>query len=128
MPKSPKSMDDEVPFYLYPYHDARRQGAKGFDALLWSNREGQRLRFDAIARSFPLAEMRLLDVGCGRADLLGHLLERGIIPAHYTGVEIIPATVRAARRKKYARCAIVAADFVREPEKLRVGADVVIFS
>jgi SAM-dependent methyltransferase len=128
MPKSPKSMDDEVPFYLYPYHDARRQGAKGFDALLWSNREGQRLRFDAIARSFPLAGMRLLDVGCGRADLLGHLLDRGIVPAHYTGVEIIPATVRAARRKKYERCAIVAADFVREPEKLRVGADVVIFS
>ena len=119
---------DPVPFYLYPYHEARQQGAKGFDALLWSSREGQRVRFDAIARLCPLAGRRILDVGCGRADLLGYLLERGIVPAHYTGLEMIPASVRAARRKKYERCEIVAADFVREPEKLQVGADVVVFS
>jgi SAM-dependent methyltransferase len=120
---------DTVPFYLYPYDDARRQGVKGFAALLWSSREGQRVRFEAIARICPLAEKRILDVGCGRADLLGHLLERGIVPAHYTGLDAIPAAVRAARRKKYARCEILkAADFVQEPEKLRVGADAVVFS
>jgi len=124
MPKS----TDPVPGYLYPYHEARQQGATGFHALLWASPEGQRLRFDAIARSFPLAGMRILDVGCGRADLLGHLLERGIVPAHYTGLEFIPATIRAARRKKYENCEIIAADFVREPGKLQVGADVVIFS
>lgn len=117
-----------VPFYLYPYYEARQQGVKGFHALLWSSREGQRVRFDTIARMCPLAEMKILDVGCGRADLLGYLLERGIVPAHYTGLEMIPASVRAARRKKYERCEIVTADFVREPEKLHVGADVVIFS
>jgi SAM-dependent methyltransferase len=119
---------EPVPFYLMPYHNARQNGAKGIDALLWSSRAGQRVRFDAIARIYPLAEMRLLDAGCGRADLLGHLLERGIVPAHYTGMEMIPATVRSARRKRYERCKIVTADFVRQPEKLRVGADVVIFS
>jgi SAM-dependent methyltransferase len=118
-----------VPFYLYPYHDARRQGAKGFDALLWSSREGQRVRFEAIARSCPLAEAKILDVGCGRADLLGYLLERGIVPAHYTGLDVIPASLRAARRKKYPHCEILrAADFVRKPEKLQVGAGVVVFS
>lgn len=117
-----------VPFYLYPYHEARQLGMKGFDALLWSSREGQRVRFEAIARICPLAGRRILDVGCGRADLLGHLLERGIVPAHYTGMDMIAASLRAARRKKYARCDIVAADFVREPEKLHVGADVIVFS
>ena len=117
-----------VPFYLFPYQEARRQGARGFDALLWTSEEGQRTRFDVIARMHPLAERRILDVGCGRADLLGHLLERGIVPAHYTGLEMIPATVRSARRRKYERCAIVRGDFVREPEKLRTGADVVVFS
>jgi len=121
-------VDDSVPFYLYPYYEARQQGARGFDALLWASPEGQRVRFEAIARSCPLAEKRILDAGCGRADLLGFLLERGIVPAHYTGLEMVPASVRAARRRKYARCTIVAADFVRQPEKLRVGADVVIFS
>ena len=124
MPKS----DDSVPFYLFPYHEARQHGAKGIHALLWTSEEGQRIRFDVIARSYPLAGKRLLDVGCGRADLLGYLLERGIVPAHYTGLEMIPATIRSARRRKLERCTIIAADFVREPEKLRVGADVVIFS
>ena len=118
-----------IPFYLYPYHEARQQGAKGFDALLWSSREGQRIRFEAIARSCPLAERTILDVGCGRADLLAYLLERGTVPAHYTGLDMIPASLRAARRRKYERCTILtAADFVRKPEKLLVGADVVIFS
>jgi SAM-dependent methyltransferase len=120
--------DDPIPFYLYPYHEARQQGAKGFDALLWASREGQRIRFEVIARSCPLTGRKLLDVGCGRADLLGYLLESGIAPAHYTGMEMIPASARAARRKRYERCTIVAADFVRQPERLRVGADVVIFS
>jgi SAM-dependent methyltransferase len=119
---------DSVPPYLFPYHEARQHGAKGIHALLWTSKEGQRIRFDIIARSCPLAGKRILDVGCGRADLLGYLLERGIVPAHYTGVEKISATIRSARRQKYERCTIVSADFVREPEKLQVGADVVIFS
>lgn len=119
---------DSVPFYLFPYHEARQQGAKGVHALLWTSKEGQRIRFDVIARSCPLAGKRILDVGCGRADLLGYLLESGIVPAHYTGVEMIPETIRSARRQRYERCTIVAADFVSEPEKLQVGADVVVFS
>jgi len=117
-----------VPFYLYPYHEARQQGAKGLDALLWTSQAGQQARFDAIARLCPLAGRRIVDAGCGRADLLGRLLELGIVPAHYTGLEMIPATVRAARRRRYERCKIVRADFVREPEALQVGADVVVFS
>jgi SAM-dependent methyltransferase len=119
---------EPTPFYLLPYANARQQGARGIHALLWTGEEAQTIRFDAIVRNCPLAGLRLLDVGCGRADLLGYLLERGIFPAHYTGVEMIPATLRAARRKRYERCDILAADFVREPEKLQVGADVVIFS
>jgi len=119
---------DSVPFYLYPYHEARQQGVRGFDALLWASREGQQARFEAIARLCPLAGKSLLDVGCGRADLLGYLLESGIVPASYTGLEGIAASVRSARRKRYPRCKILAGDFVREPEKLQVGAGVVIFS
>ena len=119
---------DAVPFYLFPYHEARQQGAKGVPALLWSSREGQRIRFEAIARSCPLAGKKILDVGCGRADLLGFLLERGIVPGHYVGMDMIPEALRAARRKRYPRCELLAADFVREPEKLQVGAGVVVFS
>ncbi|HYX25225.1 MAG TPA: methyltransferase domain-containing protein [Thermoanaerobaculia bacterium] len=116
-----------VPLYLSPYVDARQRGEKGLRALLWPDERAQRLRFEALVRNCPLAGLRLLDAGCGRADLLGYLLERGIVPAHYTGLETVPATIRAARHRKYKRCKIIAGDFVREPEKLQAGADVVIF-
>ncbi len=119
---------DPVPFYIFPYHEAREHGAKGIPALLWSSREGQRVRFEALARSCPLEGKTILDVGCGRADFLGYLLEQGIVPAHYVGMDMIPAALRSARRKRYPGCELVEADFVREPEKLRVGADVVAFS
>ncbi|HEX4959315.1 MAG TPA: class I SAM-dependent methyltransferase [Thermoanaerobaculia bacterium] len=117
-----------VPSYLFPYHEARENGAKGIDALLWTGEEAQRIRFEAIARAFPLAGTKILDAGCGRADLLGYLLQRGIVPACYTGLEMLPATARSARRKRYPRCTIRTGDFVRQPEKLQVEADVVIFS
>jgi SAM-dependent methyltransferase len=117
-----------VPFYLMPYHEAREQGVKGFQALLWSSREGQAVRFEMIARNVELAGRTILDVGCGRADLLTHLLARGTVPAHYTGLEVMPAAIRSARRRRLERCRIVAGDFVREPETMAVGADVVIFS
>jgi SAM-dependent methyltransferase len=119
---------DAVPFYLMPYQEAREQGVRGFRALLWSSREGQRLRFEVIARNVRLAGRTILDAGCGRADLLVHLLASGVVPAHYTGLEMIPAAIRSARRRRLERCRIVAGDFVREPEKLAVGAEVVIFS
>ena len=67
-------------------------------------------------------------MGCGRADFLGYLLEQGIVPAHYVGMDMIPAALRSGRRKRYPGCELVEADFVREPEKFRVGADVVAFS
>ncbi|HSK81342.1 MAG TPA: hypothetical protein VLQ45_33120, partial [Thermoanaerobaculia bacterium] len=57
---------DPVPRYLVPYHDARQQGMRGFHALLWCSQEGQRARFEAIARSCPLAGAKILDAGCGR--------------------------------------------------------------
>jgi hypothetical protein len=119
---------DPVPFYLRPYQDAREQGMKGFRALLWSSREGQAIRFEMIARGLELTDRRILDVGCGRADLLVYLQEHGIVPAHYTGLEMMPAAIRSARRRRLADCRIVAGDFVREPETMAVGAEVVIFS
>ncbi len=119
---------DPIPFYLTPYLEARRQGVKGFHALLWSSREGQRLRFEAIARGVALAGRTILDVGCGRADLLAYLLAEGIAPAHYTGLEAVPEAIRSARRRRFERCRIVEGDFVRDPGTMAVGAEVVIFS
>ena len=111
-----------------PYVEARRRKARGVDALLWEDRRSQRVRFEAIARLCPLAGLRVLDVGCGQADLLGFLHARGIVPAHYTGLEAQPWLARAARRKRYPNCSIVEGDFVAHPARLDVGADVLVFS
>lgn len=114
--------------YLVPYVEARRKKARGVDALLWEDLRSQQIRFEAIARLCPLAGLSVLDVGCGRADLLGYLLARGIAPSRYTGLEALGSLARAARRKGYARSSIIEGDFVREPEKLEVGAQVLVYS
>jgi hypothetical protein len=119
---------NRAPAYLTPYARARGRRLRGARALLWMGRRDQLVRFEAMVRNCPLEGLRLLDVGCGPADLLGFLGTRGIQPAYYTGLEAQPWLVRAARRRRYPRCAIVTGDFVRDPETMSVGADVVIFS
>lgn len=121
-------MDGQDPEYLRPYYEARQRKERGVHALLWNSEETQRVRFAAIARNCPLAGLSLLDVGCGRADLLGFLQERGIVPVRYTGIEALLSSIRAARRRKYEGLHLIQADFVKRPEKMHIGADVVIFS
>src|SRR5262245_63000993 len=115
-----------VPRYLRPYVRARRD--RGVTALLWDDRRSQRVRFDAIARACPLAGLRLLDVGCGKADFLRFLHARRIVPASYTGLEAQPWLARAARATTSSHGTIVVGDFVKQPSMLRVGADAVVFS
>ena len=114
--------------YLTPYARARGRRLRGARALLWMGKRDQVIRFEAIVRNCPLEGLHVLDVGCGPGDLLGFLRKRAIVPRHYTGLEAQPWLVRAARRRRYPRCTIVTGDFVRYPETMSVGADVVIFS
>jgi SAM-dependent methyltransferase len=114
--------------YLTPYARARGRKMRGARALLWMGRRDQLVRFEAIVRNCQLEGQHVLDVGCGPGDLLGYLRKRAIAPAHYTGLEAQPWLVNAARRRRYERCTIVTGDFVRHPETMSVGADVVIFS
>ncbi len=122
------AVPDRDPQYLAPYADARRRGMRGAHALLWQGPHDQTVRFEAIVRHCPIEGRRVLDVGCGPADFLRFLRQRGIAPAHYVGLEAQPWLVRAARARRYPGCTIVRADFVTEPEALFVGADVVVFS
>jgi SAM-dependent methyltransferase len=122
--------------YLDPYLKAAERHGAGFASLLWASPETQATRFDAIERLGRLHGKSVLDVGCGRADLLTYLLGRGVRPADYTGIEAVSELASAAERS----CAgaagrggapparIIRADFLREPLRLFVGADVVVFS
>ena len=44
---------------------------------------------------------RLLDAGCGRADYLAYLIETGIFPANYVGIEGVDDLAAAADAKGF---------------------------
>jgi SAM-dependent methyltransferase len=112
--------------YLRPYLDAIDRDGAGFSALLWSNPASQALRFEALTRLYDFRGKSILDIGCGRADLLDYMLGHRIEPNHYVGIEAIEEFAEAAERKQHRNCTILRADFVREPKRLFVGADAVI--
>ncbi|BCN93129.1 SAM-dependent methyltransferase [Thiomicrorhabdus immobilis] len=71
-------------------------------ALYWSNREIQEIRFQKLMEMLPAAtELKqqawsLLDVGCGFADLVDYLQKNEYLP-DYTGIDISPEMVLAAQ-------------------------------
>jgi hypothetical protein len=69
----------------------------------------------------------VLDVGCGRADLLDHLLARGAAPHEYIGLEAVEALARAAEEKHQPSATIFQADFIAEPRRMFTGSDIVVF-
>ena len=84
--------------------------------------------FEALSRLCRFHGRSLLDVGCGRADLLDFLLARGITPEHYTGLEGVKVLADAAAKRKRRDSLIVHGDFIAEPHRLFTAADVVLFS
>ena len=53
---------------------------------------------------------------------------RGNTPEHYVGLEAVAALADEAEKKRFERCMIVRGDFVAEPARLFVAADVIAFS
>lgn len=121
-------MLDDIPSYLNPYRKAARSHGDGFATLLWASPQTQAVRFDAIASIVDMHGRLACDAGCGRADLLDYLRRRGIEPLDYVGIEAIELLAAAAERKAGPGVRIIRGDFIREPVKLFVGAEVVIFS
>jgi SAM-dependent methyltransferase len=119
--------------YLLPYLRAAERHGDGFGSLLWASPRTQRARFNAIRKACDPKGNSLLDVGCGRADLLEYLVDMDARPAEYVGLEMVPQLAAAARRraKEFRHrvpAMILRADFVREPARMFVGADIVAFS
>lgn len=113
---------------MEPYLRAARQFGAGFSALLWASPKTQRARFEAIRRAYDPQDKSMLDAGCGRADYLEFLVARNIHPADYIGLEAVETLAAAAEAKAIANSRIIRGDFVSEPAKLFVGADVIVFS
>ena len=121
-------MRTKTEHYLEPYRRAASRHGDRFGSLLWASPKTQAARFDAICRLAEMRGRRVLDVGCGRADLMDFLIERGIEPSEYIGIEAVDELVGAAMKKKSPVTRIVCGDFVREPKLMDVGAEVIVFS
>ena len=67
-------------------------------ALDYGSWASQRTRFRVLAETLPLNGRRVLDVGCGFADLAGYLRVR-YGPVQYEGVDICPRVIEEARRR-----------------------------
>jgi len=114
--------------YLNPYRQAAGRYGDRFASLLWASPRTQAARFDAITRLYNMHQRRVLDAGCGRADLLDFFRARRIEPTQYIGIEAVDELAAAAQRKHLPNASIIHADFVREPQHLNVEADVIVFS
>src|SRR2546423_362515 len=104
-----------APDYLQPYLNATRRYGAGFGSLLWASPRTQAVRFQTLLRAVDVTDLTVLDVGCGRGDLLVYMLNRGIYPRSYIGLEAVEALAGAAEAKRLPNCRIVRGDFVHDP-------------
>jgi SAM-dependent methyltransferase len=117
----------DQPSYLQPYARAVKRHGAEFRALLWASRRTQEQRFAALVRLADPTDLQVLDLGCGRADLLEFLITRGMPPRQYIGIEGV-VELAAAAEKNIADGRIIRADFLRQPHKMNIGADIVYCS
>jgi hypothetical protein len=118
----------EQPTYLQPYSRAVKRHGADFRALLWASRRTQEQRFEALAAMADPTGLAVLDLGCGRADFLDFLIARGTTPKKYIGLEGVRELACVAEQKRIPGSRILIADFVREPRRMQVGADLIFCS
>ncbi len=81
------------------HRDALRRHGYHPNALLWSSREIQELRFRVLFEVSGLkAGDSLLDVGCGFGDLWAWLARQGCL-VDYTGIDLSPELLAEGRRR-----------------------------
>jgi hypothetical protein len=113
-----------TPAYLRPYLVSTLKHGPTIAGMLWGSRSRQLARFDAIARIAELQGRVVLDLGCGCAELFSFLLNRGVVPRRYVGVEAVPILADAARAETDD---ILQIDFVTDDSVFECEPDVSIF-
>lgn len=82
------------------YGDTLGEGDNDAERVGWESPAVQQLRFEALLEALAPADLgpqtRVLDVGCGLGDLVGHL-ERTGRTVDYLGIDVLPEMIAGAR-------------------------------
>ena len=95
----------------------KTHGPHSPQALHWNSTYTQETRFILLSLINDLTDQTVLDVGCGVGDLLG-FLQTEKITAKYTGWDISPEMIAAAR-KKYPQGVFEVKDLLEEQKPPR---------
>lgn len=89
---------DRATVIHYHRHRIAEHGLGTPGALGWREPRSQQARFEAIAAAADFSHARVLDIGCGTADLLPYLAERfdGI---RYHGIDTVPEFIAHAAER-----------------------------
>jgi hypothetical protein len=118
----------DQPAYLAPYARAVKRHGPEFRALLWASRRTQEQRFAALVKLADPTGLTVLDLGCGRADLFDYLHRTGTPPRRYIGLEGVAELADAAEAKQSSNRRIFRADFLQNPGRMNVNADIIYCS
>jgi SAM-dependent methyltransferase len=80
------------------YDDSLKRHGPTVQALRWTSTRSQQVRFEVLAEVGPWDGASVADIGCGLGDFYGFLRDRGH-SIHYTGYDINPRMIEAARAK-----------------------------
>lgn len=90
--------DEDKSIITSRYEKRLSEYGPGIQALASGNVERRNIRFDVLSSVGNLEGARILDVGCGLADLYAWLQEQGI-QVEYTGHDITPGLIELAAKR-----------------------------
>lgn len=69
------------------------------EGLFWDSQESMQTRFNAAVEFAEFEGQDILDVGCGFGDFYDHLLDTGVEPASYHGIDVSEVVLEEANSR-----------------------------
>lgn len=90
---------DEQTAIIERYNERLAKLGETAQALGWRDAAQQRLRFEVLLGIGDCTGCDVLDIGCGFGDLYDFIRERGAANVRFTGTDLNPALIEAAKRR-----------------------------
>lgn len=116
------AIDNQISYYqaLIKLHGATPE------IVGWGSRQSQAMRFEVMRQELDFPSSTVLDVGCGRGDLLAYLSKHGAAPKNYSGMDIVDKMVEIAQQL-HPGASFTCGDFSDQNIQI-TGADYVVSS